>query len=399
LTPPVLPDHAACVSELERHRPGSPSAAAKGLENLEEHFRLILENVRDYAIFMLDPHGRIATWSAGAEQIKGYRASDILGRHFSIFYTAEDVAAGKPDRELELARQHGRVEDEGWRVRKNGELFWANVVVTAIWSREGVLQGFAKITRDLTERRARQDAERRAALAQETNRLKDDFLAIVSHELRTPLNVALGQVAMLRSGRLDQEQADRAWVSLQRNLALQARIIEDLLDISRVVTGRLTLDSRPVDFGAIVREIVDETTAAAAARDVTIVLEIVSADPAYTSLMGDPARLRQIVSNLLSNAAKFTPAGGQIDVVLHAAADEILFRVTDTGIGISPEFLPHVFERFSQADSTPRREAGGLGLGLAITREIVTLKGGTITVDSAGIGRGATFEVRLPRRA
>jgi PAS domain S-box-containing protein len=371
----------------------------KRLDNLEERFRLVLENVRDYAIFMLDPDGTIASWSAGGERIKGYRASEVLGRHFSIFYTAEDVAAGKPDRELEVAREDGRVEDEGWRVRKNGELFWANVIVTAIHSEDGVLQGFAKITRDLTERRARQDAERRATLAQETNRLKDDFLAIVSHELRTPLNVALGQVAMLRGGRLDAVQADRAWDSLQRNLALQARIIEDLLDISRVVTGRLTLDRRHVDVAAIVRETVDENAAGARAKDVTLALEVISEAPAYTSLIGDPARLRQIVTNLLSNAIKFTSAGGRVDVVLRASDEELVLRVTDTGVGISPEFLPRVFERFSQADSTSRREFGGLGLGLAITREIVTLKGGTISADSAGVGQGATFEVRLPRRA
>jgi PAS domain S-box-containing protein len=387
------------VLDPHRRQPDPTAAAARRLDDLEEPFRLVLENVRDYAIFMLNPDGTIASWNAGAEAIKGYQAAEVLGRHVSMFYTADDAAAGKPDRELELAREYGRVEDEGWRVRKNGELFWANAIVTAIWSPDRVLQGFAKITRDLTERRARQDAERRAALAQETNRLKDDFLAIVSHELRTPLNVALGQVAMLRSGCLDADHADRAWESLQRNLALQARIIEDLLDISRVVTGRLTLDRRQVDFGAIVRETVDESAAAAAAKDVTVDLQILSADPAQTAVIGDPARLRQVVSNLLSNAVKFTQAGGQVDVVLRASEDELVLRVADTGIGISPEFLPRVFDRFSQADSTTRREFGGLGLGLAITREIVALKGGTISADSAGVGQGATFEVRLPRRA
>jgi PAS domain S-box-containing protein len=369
------------------------TVTARRLVNLQERFRLVLENVRDYAIFMLDEDGTIASWSAGAEQIKGYSASEVLGRHFSIFYPPEDIAAGKPDRELELAREHGRVDDEGWRVRKNGDLFWANVVITAIRS-EGHIQGFAKITRDLTERRARQDAERRAALAQETNRLKDDFLAIVSHELRTPLNVALGQVALLRGGRLEGEQAERAWSSLQRNLSLQARIIDDLLDISRVVTGRLTLERRRVDLGSLVRDTTEEHTAAAAAKGVRLTVEIAARD---TTIVGDPARLRQIVTNLLSNALKFTTAGGRVSVDLRGDEHELVLRVADTGIGIDPAFLPHIFERFSQADSTVRREFGGLGLGLAITRELVSLKGGTITVDSAGIGRGTTFEVRLPR--
>ena len=388
-------EHAALVSDERHSRPDSATVTARRLVNLQERFRLVLENVRDYAIFMLDDDGTIASWSAGAEQIKGYSASEILGRHFSIFYPPEDIAAGKPDRELLLAREHGRVEDEGWRVRKNGELFWANVVITAIRS-EGGLQGFAKITRDLTERHARQDAERRAALAQETNRLKDDFLAIVSHELRTPLNVAIGQVALLRGGRLDDSQTARAWTSLQRNLALQARIIEDLLDISRVVTGRLTLDRRRVDLASIVRETVDEAAVAAAGRGVHVALEI---GPGDTMMTGDPARLRQIVTNLLSNAVKFTPEGGHVDVALRVESQEAVLRVTDTGVGISPDFLPRIFERFSQADSTARREFGGLGLGLAITRELVSLKGGSISADSAGVGQGATFEVRLPRNA
>ncbi len=393
MTSKAAAEHAALVPNEPSPRPETATATARRLVNLQERLRLILANVRDYAIFMLDEDGTIASWSAGAEQIKGYSASEVLGRHFSIFYPPEDIAAGKPDRELELAREHGRVEDEGWRIRRNGELFWANVVITAIRS-GGVLQGFAKITRDLTERRARQDAERRAALAQETNRLKDDFLAIVSHELRTPLNVALGQVALLRGGRLDAAQAERAWVSLQRNLALQARIIEDLLDISRVVTGRLTLDRRPVDFASVVRETIDESAPAAAAKDIHLTVEIAPGD---TTIMGDPVRLRQIATNLVTNAIKFTPPGGHIDVTVRQDGGDLLLRVTDTGVGIPPAFLPHIFDRFSQADSTARREFGGLGLGLAITRELVTLKGGTISADSDGIGRGATFEVRLPR--
>ncbi len=395
MTHEVAASHAALVYKEPTPLPDTATATARRLISLQERLRLILENVRDYAIFMLDDDGTIASWSAGAEQIKGYSASEVLGRHFSIFYPPEDIAAGKPARELDLAREHGRVEDEGWRVRKNGDLFWASVVITAIRS-GGVLQGFAKITRDLTERRARQDAERRAALAQETNRLKDDFLAIVSHELRTPLNVALGQVALLRGGRLDGPQAERAWLSLQRNLALQARIIEDLLDISRVVTGRLTLDRRPVDVGSIVRETIDESGPAAAAKGLRLTLEVAPAD---TTIMGDPLRLRQIVTNLVSNAIKFTPPGGRVDVRVWLDDDDLHLRVTDTGAGIPPEFLPHIFDRFSQADSTARREFGGLGLGLAITRELVALKRGTISADSAGVGRGATFEVRLPRKA
>ena len=367
--------------------------ARAALGESEQRFRLLVENVRDYAIFMLDPEGRVTSWNKGAERIKGYSEKEIIGRHFSVFYPKEDIESGKPERELVIARQFGQVEDEGWRLRKDGSPFWANVVITALHDSTGALRGFAKITRDLTERRAREEAERQSILHREASRQKDEFLAIVSHELRTPLNVVTGQAAMIRSGTLTPQQADRAWNSLQRNLALQAQIIEDLLDMSRVVSGKLALEQNPVEVCGLLEDALDETTPTAMSRGLQLAL---STPEKPVTIIGDASRLRQVVTNLLTNAVKFTPAGGRVTVSATCQDDWVVIHVTDTGIGIEPEFLSRVFDRFVQADTTSRREFAGLGLGLAIARELIVRHGGTIDARSKGRGMGATFEIRLP---
>lgn len=359
------------------------------LRESEERFKLLVETVGDYAIFMLDPSGTIISWNAGAARIKGYTAEEVIGRNFAIFYPPEDLH--KPPAELNEAIAHGRLEDEGWRVRKNGERFWANVIITALFDDHGRLRGFAKVTRDLTERRLKEEAERRAALLAEASRLKDDFLAMVSHELRTPLNVVLGQAAMLQKD-LPPEQTRRGWAALHRNLALLTQIIDDLLDLSRVTTGKLTLERKPVDMRPLIEHAVEEMMPAAEAKQLQVRRRI---DAAPAVVLGDPGRLRQVINNLLSNALKFTPAGGWIDVECGTAGRSVLVRVTDSGVGIDAEFLGSVFDRFSQGDTSIRREHGGLGLGLAIVRELVARHGGTITAASAGKGKGSTFELRL----
>jgi PAS domain S-box-containing protein len=378
---------------MSREARAETAIPRRELKESEERFKLLVESVRDYAIFMLDPDGHIVSWNKGAERIKGWSQAEILGRHFSTFYPREDIESGKPERELVLARQFGRVEDEGWRVRKDGSLFWANVVITALHDHGGNLRGFAKVTRDLTERIKREEAERHAVLHKEASRQKDEFLAIVSHELRTPLNVVTGQAAMLRSGTLTPDQADRAWNSLQRNLALQAQIIEDLLDVSRIVTGKLSLDQRPIDIRILLDEALEEITSLAMSKGLQLGL---TGPEVPATIIGDAVRLRQVLTNLLGNAVKFTPAGGRVSLDWRVEGGWVDIRVSDTGIGIDPDFLSQVFDRFSQADTTSRREFTGLGLGLAIARELVMRHGGTIGAHSDGHGRGATFQIRLP---
>jgi PAS domain S-box-containing protein len=378
------------------------------LRQSEERFRLLVEGVTDYAIFMLDVNGIVTTWNTGAARIKGYRAEDIIGQHFSRFYPPDALESGWPEHELRVAAAEGRFVDEGWRLRKDGSRFWANVTITALRDDSGRLRGFAKLTRDLTERKrtealeasgaereAMLEAERGARmLAQRTARVKDEFLATLSHELRTPLNAILGWTQLLRS-RPNPESAEfqRGMEVIERNARAQVRLIDDLLDLSRIMSGRFRLDVQQVSLLDVVKGALDSIEPAAQAKGVR--LESIL-DPKSVIVSGDPGRLQQVFWNLLSNAVKFTPKGGKVQVLLQRVNSHIEFCVSDTGIGIPGDFLPHVFERFSQKDSSTHREYGGLGLGLAISKQLVDLHGGSIQAKSMGEGQGATFVVTLP---
>jgi PAS domain S-box-containing protein len=390
--------------------------AEQQLREAEEKFHYLVDAVVDYAIFMLDPEGKVATWNPGAERAEGYTAEEIIGKHFGVFYTPPDRAAGTPERILETVRRAGRFEEEGWRVRKDGTRFWASVVVTALRDARGNLLGFAKVTRDLTARReveemeralfkeqiaraAAQEAEKRSKAseeaAHEANRVKDEFLATVSHELRTPLNAILGWASMLRGRGVD-PSISKGLEVIHRNAEAQARLIEDILDVSRIITGKLRLLLAPTDLTLLVNDSIEVVRPSAIAKAIGIEFKN-REEPAI--VLGDPERLRQVIWNLLSNAIKFTGAGGRVTVEISQEGSMITLSVTDTGKGIDPAFLPHVFERFRQADSSMARQFGGLGLGLAIVRHIVELHGGTVTAESAGSGLGATIKVVLPVRA
>ncbi|WP_437818170.1 hybrid sensor histidine kinase/response regulator [Sorangium sp. So ce1078] len=367
----------------------------EALRRSEERFRLLVESVKDYAIFMLDPQGVITTWNRGAQELKGYRAEEILGQHFSRFYQEEDVRAGKCAWVLATAAREGRVADEGWRVRKDGTLFWASVVVTALRGPGGELVGFAKVTRDLTERRRAEEERLRLAQAQEANRMKDEFLATISHELRTPLNAILGWASLLCESASDPETA-KALETIRRNAQAQARIVEDVLDVSRIITGKMRIETRPTNLAAIVLEALEIVRPAAEAKGIE--LSVQGADRPLL-LLGDPARLQQVMWNLLSNAVKFTETGGHVRVNIEQVGASIDLAVHDDGRGIEPAMLSHVFERFWQADSSITRRFGGVGLGLSIVRHIIELHGGTVSAHSSGLGRGSSFFVTLPVRA
>ncbi|HWN42666.1 MAG TPA: ATP-binding protein, partial [Thermoanaerobaculia bacterium] len=298
---------------------------------------------------------------------------------------------------------------ESWRVRKDGSHFWANVVITALRNEKGELLGFAKVTRDLTVRRNAEDAERRlvreqagraiaegtAARAEEANRIKDEFLATLSHELRTPLNAILGWAQVLRTGKVDEATTARALEAVERNARAQAQLISDLLDVSRIITGKLRLELKPVELPRIIDAALDSVRPAADAKGIRIRLTL---DRAVGPLVGDPDRLQQVIWNLLSNAIKFTPQGGSVEVRLGQREGQAEIAVQDTGAGVRPDFVPYVFDRFRQAESSTTRQYGGLGLGLSIVRNMVELHGGTVIVESPGEGQGSTFTVRLPIR-
>jgi PAS domain S-box-containing protein len=379
------------------------------LRQSEERFRLLVEGVTDYAIFMLDANGRVITWNAGAERIKGYTADEIVGRHFSTFYPKDAVESGWPEHELQIATAEGRYQEEGWRLRKDGSRFWAHVTITALRDPSGNLRGFAKLTRDLTERKRAEslkeygslrdemlEAERAARIeAQRTARMKDEFLATLSHELRTPLNAILGwtQILLMPKRHADAQDVQSGLRIIERNARAQVHLIDDLLDLSRILAGQLRLDVQRVALVDVIRGAIESAQPAADAKGVRVE-SILDARRGIVS--GDAGRLQQVIWNLLSNAIKFTPKGGRVQVLLELVNSHIEISVSDNGIGIPAEFLPQLFGRFSQRDSTANRAHGGLGLGLAISKQLVELHGGTIHAKSAGEGRGATFIIRLP---
>ena len=535
----------------------------KSIEDLraasEARLRLIVDSIHDYAIYLLDMDGTIQTWSRGAERIKGYTPAEVVGRNFAIFYPPEDVAAGKPARQLRIAAENGTYEDESTHVRKDGSRFWASVVVSAIRDRDGAVRGFVNLTHDVSERKRNEeraaflaeasrvlassieydqtlrqiaklavscvaewcivdvfedgdhvltrvavehadpakvelaraleaehppdatsprvrkvieerktmfypeisdallqasarDAEHlrilrelglcsaivtplvaadrvlgtltfvnsgkhrltnddvtlaedvaaRAAVAvqnaqlyreaQEANRAKDEFLATVSHELRTPMTAVLGWAKLLRINR-DPSMIEEATLAIERSAASQAQLVDDILDVARIRVGKLRMRFEETNLGAAVENAVRMIRPSAEGKHIQLQVQI---DWSIPAVRGDAQRLQQVVWNLLSNAVKFTPDGGRIDVKLEQRESVARLTVHDSGPGIPPEFVPHLFERFRQAESSQRRGYQGLGLGLSIAHYIVQAHGGTIRAGAGGASTGATFIVELP---
>jgi hypothetical protein len=366
------------------------------LRQSEELFRLLVASVKDYAIFMLDPGGHIISWNAGARRIKQYEPEEILGKHFSIFYPQADVMANKPERELETAVREGRVEDDGWRVRKDGTRFWANVVITAVFDADHNLRGFAKVTRDITNRKETEEIQRALLAAREANRAKDAFLMTLSHELRTPMTAILGWSRMLPSMNPDDPVFKEAVAAIGRSAKVQAQLIEDVLDISRMVTGKVRLDVQTIDIRKVLLGAMDSVRQSAEAKGIDLAVEI---PPDIGTISADATRLQQITWNLLSNAVKFTGKGGRVELGAERRDGEIEVCVTDTGEGIESSVLPNVFEAFWQAETPSTRVHGGLGLGLSIVRYLTEAHGGTVSAESKGRGRGARFAFTIPIRA
>ncbi|MCU0518778.1 MAG: ATP-binding protein [Oscillatoria sp. Prado101] len=363
------------------------------LRQTQEIGNFLVNSLKDCAIFTLNPEGRSVSWNAGSEMIMGYGSEEIIDQHFSCFYLAEDIELGKPDQLLSAAAAEGRAEEEGWRLRKDGSQLWAYMAIAALRDEAGNLRGFSCVIRDLTERKEAVEALQlqREQLAQ-ANRLKDEFLAVVSHELRSPLNAILGWTQTIR-----RKQSDAAVLKaleiIERNGKLQLQLIDDLLDLSSIIQGKLRMRTRLLDLEPIINAAIDAIRPAAEAKSI----QVESAVDLYAGkVIGDQDRLLQIFWNLLSNAVKFTPEGGQVLIQIQGVISHVEISVSDTGCGINADFLPYVFDRFSQSNPTGKRGNGGLGLGLAIVRHLAELHGGTVRAASQGVGRGATFTVELP---
>jgi PAS domain S-box-containing protein len=355
----------------------------------EERFRFLVESVKDYALFILDPTGHVATWNTGAERIKGYRADEIIGKHFSTFYPEEEKY--KCDLELVVAERDGRFEDEGFRLRKDGSRFWANVVISPIRDHSGTLIGFSKVTRDLTERKAREEEHARRLAAEQASQHKDEFLAMLGHELRNPLAPILTAMQLLKlksNGALTREHE-----VIERQVAHMMHLVDDLLDVSRVTRGKIELKRRRHDLRDPIAKAIEIASPLFEERRHHFQVNVPQA-----SIMvdADEARLTQVFANLLTNAAKYTDPGGSIELSVRVGTNNAIIEVSDNGQGIEPALLPRLFEPFVQGPQAPDRAVGGLGLGLALVKSLVALHGGEVAVQSPGRGKGSRFSVTLP---
>lgn len=350
------------------------------------HLAAIVEWSED-AIISKNLQGVVQTWNKSAERLFGYTAAEAIGRHITMI-----IPADRRDEEAEVLRRVCAGENvehfETVRQRKDGSFIDISLSVSPI-RRGKEIVGASKIARDITEqRRLRQEAV-------EANRLKDEFLATLSHELRTPLNTVVGYAAMLQRGSLEESQRTKAVDVIHRNAQTLTDLVSELLDTSRIVTGKIRLFVTDCDLSAVVSESVENIRPSIEGKSLHLVTSV---EPGVI-VRGDCERLHQVMWNLLTNAVKFTPPRGRIEVCLTANGDHARVVVSDTGVGVSADALPHIFQRFWQAEGGKSREFGGLGLGLALSRQFVELHGGTIVARSRGTGNGAEFEVDLPMRA
>ena len=398
-----------------------------------DQLRLLVQATTDYAIFMLDPQGVVTTWNVGAERINGYKAEEIIGQHFSRFYPREAIERGWPNHELEVAQREGRFEDEGWRIRKDGSRLWANVIITAMRDDQKRLIGFSKVTRDLTERKRAEEALRQAnveleervrkrtaeliqaneglaAEIEQRNRLeeelrqrldqlatadrhKNEFLAMLAHELRNPLAPVRNALHILKMPGIDRYIVEQAQGVLDRQVGQMVRLVDDLLDVSRIVRGRIELRPERLEISTIVKRALETAQPTIDAHGHQVLVSLPS-QPVF--VQADLVRLSQVISNLLINAAKYTPQASQIRLTAERAGNEVVLRVQDSGSGIAPELLPHIFDLFVQANRSLARSEGGLGVGLTLVKRLVEMHRGSVSAASPGPGQGSEFCVRLP---
>ncbi len=394
----LLPSVQRALRESQERR--ELERAEESLRQTDDMLRAVVD-ASPVAIITLSLDCQILTWNKTAEQIYGWKEFEILHQPLPVIpQSYQDAFNGCVERVL----QNQTLKNLEFRhLRKDGSEVDINVSLAPIHDCEGDSCCFIMTAVDITlnkqveaERRILLEREQKArADAEEVNRIKDEFLAIVSHELRTPLNAILGWTKLIRSGRIKPERFEQALEVIDRNATLQAQLIEDLLDISRIIRGKLHLELYPVDLKSVIRETVETLALAAEAKSINVELKL---DNNVAPIVGDSNRLSQILWNLLSNAIKFTPSQGSIEINLTEVNSTVQIRVSDTGIGINSDFLPLIFEYFRQVDSSSTRAKGGLGLGLAISRNLVEAHGGTIVAESPGEEQGATFTVKLPRK-
>ncbi len=372
--------------------------AEESLQKSEAKYRRIVDTSYE-GIWMIDSDSRTEFVNQRMLQMLGYTAEEMLGSSMFDFMDQADGIAAQEN--LEWLKREGSDLKEGRFCCKDGSYIWTLISARAIFGEQNEFLGAIAMLTDITDRK--KTAEERDRLlqleklaraeAEAANRIKDEFLAVLSHELRSPLNPILGWAKLLQSRKFDETALKKALETIERNAKLQAQLIEDLLDVSRILQGKLNLNMMPVNLASTIEAAMETVHLAAEAKTIQIKMML---DPTVGKVLGDSARLQQVLWNLLSNAVKFTPTGGQVNVRLECIDAQAQITVSDTGKGIHPDFLPHVFDYFRQSDSTTTRKFGGLGLGLAIARHLVEMHGGTIWAESLGEEQGAILTIRLP---
>ncbi len=412
LEPVVLRAKASIFADLYRKTHDLATAerdkAKVMLRAKDERLRLILDNTTDYGFVIADIDGQVTEWEGGCAAVTGWSADEAVGQHISFFFTEADRAAGAPASELRRAATEGRALDKRWHLRKDGETFFADGVMVGLRNADGQLQGYAKIFRDASadqrvaaeleatrerERHAAEDLRRLAADLSEANRRKTEFLAVLAHELRNPLAPIQNGLEILKVSDGETVSATKARDMMGRQLHHLVSLVDDLLDVARITQGKIELKRRALELGSSVAAAV-ETSAPMLALGQHELSMRVSEEPLIVE--GDPTRLAQIFSNLLNNAAKYTPPGGRVEIQVRREKEHTVVSVADSGIGLPASSLASVFDMFSQVPGQRDNSNGGLGIGRSLVRTLVELHGGTVGVSSEGEGLGAVFEVRLP---
>jgi PAS domain S-box-containing protein len=360
----------------------------------EDLLRRLVQQEDEHAIILLDQNGDVVAWLGAAEKVFGRTADEMRGQSTSILFAPEDIAKGMPEHELEVAEKNGHAEDDRWMLRSDKHRFWATGIMMPIRADDGTILGFSKILRDRTDVKEQlESSQRLIEQSQKVNESKDIFIATLAHELRNPLASIATAAAILDHTGASNEDCRFARATIQRQLGHIQRMIEDLLEVTKADVGKIRLDKRETSLNEIVRAAVESCRPAIEKGQHTLQL-LMTERPITVS--ADPPRLQQVFVNLLENAAKYTSHGGHIWVKVSVEGHEGVVKVEDTGIGISAEIMPRIFDLFTQADLTSSRRGSGLGIGLSLVKDLINLHGGTVQVKSDGVGKGSEFTVRLP---
>ncbi|HZE91506.1 MAG TPA: PAS domain S-box protein, partial [Rhizobacter sp.] len=359
------------------------------LRDNQQRFHSLVDALKDYAVVMLDPQGHVKNWNTGDAAIYGYAEDEIIGKHLSVFYPTADTPAAKPTENLSTALRNGRAEFEDWCRRKDGSLFWGHVALTPVFQADGDLSGFVKVTRDLTEHK------RLAEVENSSLRIKE-FLATLAHELRSPLAPMRNAVSVMQLQPLAHPSLQNCRDVIDRQLTHLTRLVDDLLDIGRISSGKILLKKFPVNYREVVSLSVEASRPLIEARQHRLGVELPG--PAV-QVLADKTRLVQVLQNLLTHAAKCTDTGGEIRIVVRVEGNSVVTDIIDNGRGVAPETLERIFDLFTRAAASTTPDESDLGIGLALARSLVEMHGGTVTAHSGGIGQGMTFTLRLPMLA